>query len=113
MKKKKSEKGVTLIEIIVSIALLGLMCVSFIPLFYAGSNLIYLSGQRSNTQYDAAQAIENKLSNPTATVPGVNETAASFTIKFGNVSIPLSGKIITSTSSVNKVVSTVKAFIPD
>lgn len=67
MKKLVSKKGFTLLEIIIGIALFGIISISIIPLFTYGFIHINRSGNRSVALYEIQRTIEtNGVINPTS-----------------------------------------------
>ncbi|MGI6142069.1 MAG: type IV pilus modification PilV family protein [Caldicoprobacterales bacterium] len=61
MKVFTNKEGFTLIEIIISLAILGLITVSLLGLFSFGFKAIFDSGKNSQAQYVGQQALENVL----------------------------------------------------
>jgi prepilin-type N-terminal cleavage/methylation domain-containing protein len=64
----KKKKGMTLIEVIIAIAILGIIGVAFLTLFTSGFSFITRAGNRSeagfNTQTQVEQALNNAISTP-------------------------------------------------
>jgi prepilin-type N-terminal cleavage/methylation domain-containing protein len=93
------KKGFTLIEIIVSLALIGLMAIIFIPIFNFGYSGILSAGKHSKAGYLGQQAIENYLAGNAVTVPNtVTNTTPNV-----SVSINFQGTIITVTGVIKSV----------
>lgn len=76
-------KGFTLVEILVSIALLGIMAISMLPLFTNGYRWIINAGNKSKIIYVAQEQVENKI------VQGASNTLKEITITFPSVSDPV------------------------
>ena len=66
----KHEEGFTLIELIISIALIGILAVVFLPIFGNAIKWISNSGRDSRSHYTAASNIENNMNDPSATEGG-------------------------------------------
>lgn len=56
-----NKKGFTLLELIISMAIIGLLTVSFLEMFTFGFKGVFSAGQNSKAQYLGQQVIENKL----------------------------------------------------
>jgi prepilin-type N-terminal cleavage/methylation domain-containing protein len=81
IKKLFIKKGFTLIEVIVGIALLGIIAISLIPLFTYGFIQINRAGNRTEAIYDNQSTIETNI--PTNPIEQV------FTIKFDEPGVEL------------------------
>ena len=55
--------GFTLIEIIVSLAIIGTLSISFLPLFTMALSTIFSSGRKSNAQFNNQIQIEQVIAN--------------------------------------------------
>lgn len=95
----KLNNGFTLVEIILSIAILGIIAVAFLPIFTTGIKGIANSGSRSKSSYQAQDAIELKQS------IGASSTSAPLTIVFPNpnpseasINVQMNGEIVTNGS---------------
>jgi type IV pilus assembly protein PilA len=80
MKNRKIKKGLTLVEVIISIALIGIIGVTFLTMFTMGFSQIAASGNKSKAIYVSQDQAENKL------LEGAASTAASITITFPGAS---------------------------
>lgn len=56
-----NKKGVTLIEIIISLAILGIIVVSLLAMFSTGFTFIARAGQRSEATFDNITQVEDVL----------------------------------------------------
>ena len=107
---KKSKKGMTLIEIIISIAILGILAVSFLTLFGIGFSGIAGAGNRSRAQYDVQTKIEEELSS--SSTGGTDKIS----IKFSDVAtdkIEVQGKIKTENTILNGKQVNITFFMPN
>lgn len=102
---KKRTKGVTLIELIISIAIIGIMMVSFSSIFIGGFTSIIKSGKRSEHGMESQKQIEQLMS----TRPSISDDNTELEIKFhDNTSIKVTGQETQVT--VDEVTYTI--FIP-
>ena len=77
-------EGFTLVEVIVGMALLGILAVFFLPLFSSQYMKIFKTGDRSETTHEVVKEMERKIANPEeiGTVePG--DSTEDVKIKFG------------------------------
>lgn len=86
-KKQKDlhhEDGFTLIEIIVALAIFGIICVVFLNMFSLGYKGVFLSGDKNKASYITQKAVENYLANPVALPDPVTKSInpSSMTITF-------------------------------
>lgn len=103
----KNKKGMTLIELIVSIALIGIIVVGFLPAFTVGFAMIAKAGSTSKAQYNTQAQTEKDLSS------GPSVTSDTLDIKFSdNSTIQSSGQIKSQSSTVNGRQVNVTFFIP-
>ncbi len=84
MKKIKNNNGFTLAELILSIALFGIVAVSLIPIFTYGIIQINRSGARSEAVYENQTAIETA---PSSVPLVVDNDVVTFT--FDGVDVPI------------------------
>lgn len=113
---KRKNNGFTLIELIVSIGILGIIVVAFSGMFLSGFNTIAKSGNRSSGDYEAQKVMESKISNPTAGVDGNVATTVDNTelnIKFGSKEIQVPGKRVESEFNDGKSTVIITTFVPD
>jgi prepilin-type N-terminal cleavage/methylation domain-containing protein len=59
--KLNNQKGLTLLEIILSMAILGILAISFLTMFSSGFKSIIKAGNKSVAAYDAQQSMTNKI----------------------------------------------------
>ena len=83
-KNTKSFKGLTLVETIICIALIGLIATALLPIFGSGFKMIVRNGKTINSIYGNQNAMENKISD------GASSTSDVITVTF-----PSSGKTVT------------------
>ena len=104
MKKNcNNNKGFTLIEVLVSMAIIGLMAIAFLPLFTDGFRWIYSAGHRSSDNHDFQADIEREITEEIA------ESSSTFLVTFSDgsntVDISVAGGVSTKGSYT--------VFVPD
>jgi len=62
------QNGFTLIEIILTIAILGLMAATFLPLLTTSTSNIFKPGQRNSVLYQAQSQLDNYTGTSTSTI---------------------------------------------
>lgn len=93
--KAKSTRGFTLIEIIISIAILGIIVVALLPVFTAGFKGIASAGNKSKTSYQSQDLTEVKIAE------GAASSSTSLTIVFpGVASVTMDGEKVVNGSIV-------------
>ncbi|EEG78386.1 type IV pilus modification PilV family protein [Dethiobacter alkaliphilus] len=115
MKKQNTEKGFSLVEVIVALAILAILVAALTPLFTFSFTNIFSGGRKSSAQYRAHEAMENKFAGI-----GVDEGAetTTLTIKFGETtSIDIEKKDVSVTidytdSQGNERNVTYNSFLP-
>ncbi len=76
------KNGFTLIEVIISIMLIGVISIMFFAMFGSGMNGIIRSGKNSKNVFEAQAQMENNISNPHNITPNVSRTnGQSITLK--------------------------------
>ncbi|MCR1897883.1 type II secretion system GspH family protein [Irregularibacter muris] len=65
MKLKKNEKGFTLVEVIVSIALIGMLLLLLSTFMVNSLGMIKTQGENTNLLYAAQKELDNAMENPT------------------------------------------------
>jgi len=103
------KKGFTLIELIISMALLSILLIIFANLFMFSVNLLGKSSKGKIGNMNAASKIE--LYTATAGSSGtVTPTSGSFSINFGGTNVTVTGNYISANDSGSQV--SYKSFIP-
>ncbi len=59
--KLNNQKGLTLIEIILALAILGLLAITFLTMFSSGYRSIIKAGNKTVAAYDAQQSMTNTI----------------------------------------------------
>jgi len=68
--KMKDNKGVTLVELILAIAILGMVAVSILPMFSSGFTHIARAGQRTEVTFINHREIEKELNSNNQNLSG-------------------------------------------
>jgi prepilin-type N-terminal cleavage/methylation domain-containing protein len=112
IKINKSKKGFTLIELIISIAILSIISIFIFDSFLFSTKLLSKSAGKKIKSMDASSGIELGIDNTLSTNPDttINRTAGSFTLNFGNSNISVNGSYIKGSNSTGEVVY--KSFVP-
>ena len=76
-KKVCKKKGFTLIEIVVSLAIIGIISVAFLSMFSFGINYIIISGKNSSSNFNAQAITESNISDDLSTSPDLIRTTGS------------------------------------
>lgn len=105
----KKNKGFTLVELIVSIALLSIILILFVELFIFSVNIL----SRSSKQKASSMNASSKIETDTAASASGNtvQTSGNFTITFGGIDVSASGSFLRNNDSSSQVYY--KSFIPD
>jgi prepilin-type N-terminal cleavage/methylation domain-containing protein len=117
--KNKHKSGLTLIELIVSLAILGILAVSFFSMFSSGAIGVFRGGKRSKNTYTIQQATENIINtNTTAAYSSGNPLAAStsgnLSISFPSVAtLSIPGREVTVSYSDSSAPVDITIFLPD
>lgn len=112
----RKSNGVTLIELIISIAILALLVITFSGMFTSGIKTILISGNRSDKDYEVQKVIEGKIISPTPGVDGNVVTTVENTeikIKFNSKEIRVPGKAVKSEFDGGKSNVVFTTFVPD
>jgi prepilin-type N-terminal cleavage/methylation domain-containing protein len=106
--KRKNESGLTLIEIIISLAILGIISVSFLTLFTASFSYIFRAGHRSIDHYDSQTYIENIIADADESFGTDNPLDMIFNYGSNTKSVTIPGVEVTDTPNSHLTV-----FIPE
>lgn len=68
MNKGVREKGFTLVEVIVSIAIMGMLLMVLLTFMMGSFKVIYKQGNTTSILYSAQEELENAIKNPNYTV---------------------------------------------
>jgi len=109
LKNNNKNKGFTLVELIVSIALLSIILILFVNLFTFSVTLLSKSSKQKASSMNASSKIE------TDTAASANgntvQTPGNFTITFGGTDVSAPGSFLSNNDSGSQVYY--KSFIPD
>jgi prepilin-type N-terminal cleavage/methylation domain-containing protein len=107
----KKKKGFTLIELIVAIAILGILCIAFLPMFVQGFKAIATAGRRSKANYDTQKNVEKDIDDRLVSAGADSLRITSSMDSTFFVDVPGEEKTETTTFEGRNVVITF--FMPD
>jgi len=105
-------KGVTLIELILSIGILGIILVSFLGIFSSGFRFVVFAGDKSESTFMSQENIDSIISGETVDGSNITTTTMSIDLPDGST-IDIDGKIVTINESKNNQNSVITTFISD
>jgi prepilin-type N-terminal cleavage/methylation domain-containing protein len=93
----KSKKGMTLVEVVVSLALLSILAILIMSVFASSFQVVFSNADMKKKGKDAAAGIENKLAgfDPDGDISIIRQQRGTFSIDFGGVVIESSGNYVT------------------
>lgn len=105
---KKRHLGMTLVEVIVAIALLGVITVSFLMMYTSSYSYIFSAGRKTNAVSAAEKNMESSLAVGTAS------TASTLSINFGGTLIAVNGEMVSQTQTYDNGSRSiaVSSFVP-
>lgn len=114
MKKKmlNNEKGVTLIELIISIAIMGIILISFLGVFSSSFKSIISAGNKSEAVFMSHEEVASVISGEETDENNTKYTTLSINLPDGQ-KIEIDGKTITVESNKNRGSSSIKTFVTD
>lgn len=110
------KKGLTLIEVILSIAILGIIAIVFLTVFTTGVKGVFEAGRWSEAEYETQHAMENELADVPSNVPNVQVAeygSTNISITFGTTTITVHGKTINTDYNDGKHKVHLTSFVPD
>ncbi|RQD68396.1 MAG: type II secretion system protein [Tindallia sp. MSAO_Bac2] len=107
-KHSKKTTGLTLIELIISMAILGIVMVSFLTVFTSGFVAIMRSGHRADAAYDSQRIMTENIINH----DGIETSNHNIEYNFEGLRINVDVDILKSTMSVDSNESEMKSFQP-
>lgn len=77
---KKSTKGMTLVEIVISLAIFGVLSVIFLNIFLSSLTLTVRSGQRADMVSEISSSIEQRIADDSFTDSDITTVSTSVAI---------------------------------
>lgn len=106
MKCIYNRKGFTLIEIILALAILGIILVAFISMFTSSFVWITDAGDKGKAYSSSQEDIENRIAT------GESEDTQDLVITFGDKDYTIPGGIISSNETIRRRNSQIQMFVP-
>jgi prepilin-type N-terminal cleavage/methylation domain-containing protein len=91
MKRHLNKKGLTLLEVIISIAIIGIIVVSFLSLFSNSFVQVIRSGNKGTSMYSAQTTAEDQLENTSYSESG----STTITVSWGSSNLSMDGNLKT------------------
>jgi prepilin-type N-terminal cleavage/methylation domain-containing protein len=107
------QMGFTLIEVILSIAILGIISIAFLTMFTSGIVGISNSGKKSVSHYTAQSQIESNINDSTNLSGSVVTSNVEFTMTFSGSGFPISGRKIDVPYNYGSIPKTLTTFTTD
>ncbi len=96
MKKHQNEKGFTLIEVVVSLAIIGIMAVSFLSIFSGSLVGVVKSGKIGTAVYTAQTDAEDQLENSVYS----EDSSTTITVNWESENLSVDGNLKTIEADV-------------
>lgn len=105
------KKGYTLVEVIIALAMIGILAISFLSIFTSGFRTIAKTGHRAVAAYGSQQQLSEKVINASALDSDeYSEQKLTFTFKSGPV-IEVDVRVIETEVEVNGNKSKMNGFV--
>ena len=106
MKTKKTQYAMTLVEVIVALAIFGIIMIAFLSLFVSGAVGIYGAGDKGVAYNLAQDDLDSKIAS------GINVVSAPITVNFGANAFIIEGGFLDTSKFFRNKTSELEAFIP-
>lgn len=80
----KQNKAFTLAEVLVSMAIFGILVIAFLSLFSSAYYMTLRAGDRDKTVNGISGKVENKIASSSYTDPQITQSTATVTLTYGN-----------------------------
>lgn len=104
---QRNNNGFTLVEVIISMAILSIIVVAFLAMFTSGFVWIYTAGDRGFAYSEAQQDIESRMAMQDAVL-----FEDELILDFNGTVISIPGGLISTTQTVGRVSSSPEVFLP-
>jgi prepilin-type N-terminal cleavage/methylation domain-containing protein len=113
-KKFNKKKGFTLVEVIASLAIIGIISIAFLSMFGFGIKNIIMSGKNSSSNFNAQAILESNISDASTTSAAITRTSTSIKLYKSNVLYTtIDGNNIQVTYPYSNSTKTLTTFISD
>jgi prepilin-type N-terminal cleavage/methylation domain-containing protein len=114
LSSNSNQAGFTLVEILVSLILISLICVSIFPIFANRFKGITVSAENSKENYESQKAMENILAGESySEIAGSTQTYSPISISFPGVTeMVVEGDVVATPITYNSKVDHLTSFIP-
>ena len=110
-KMNEKKKGYTLVEVIIALAMIGILAISFLSIFTSGFRTIARTGHRAIAAYGSQQQLSTKVvSSDTLDSDEYTEQELTFTFKSGPI-IKVDVRLIETEVEVNGSKSKMNGFV--
>ena len=82
-----NKKGLTIVEILVSITIIGILAITFMAMFGIGMKNIIIAGDNSQSDFIAQSVAENQLSGSAGAPENVSRTPIAIVLKKAGATI--------------------------
>ncbi len=115
--KRIDNKGMSLLETIIAIAIFGIFMVAFLNFFSFGLDFVAKSGHRNNAVFMAQNSIEKAYTGTITTETGITRTVTSTSIEINlpslsGITIISEGELVSTKAELNNEEAVIDAFIP-
>jgi type IV pilus assembly protein PilA len=105
-----TKKGLTLVEVIISIAILGIMSIAFLSMFSSGLIGIFKAGHKSTSHYTAQNEMESNISDSTNTTGNVKSINTTIDLVFPGNNFTISGRKVDVNYNYGNQTKTLTSF---
>jgi len=113
IKMANKKGGFTLVEILVSVTIIGIMCMAFFTMFGFALQSIIKAGHNSQSDFNAQALLESNISNSTATSASISYANGSITLNQAGNSYTSVGRVIQVTYPYGNSSYTMATFVSE
>ena len=113
LKKNQNKSGFTLVEVIVSVAIIGIMSMAFFTMFGFALQNIIKAGDNSQSDFNAQAILESNISNVGITSAAISSGTGSITLNQTGLSYTVNGRVIQVEYPYGNSSYTMTTFVPE